>query len=94
MTDVPVAAGSAATALALWQAPTRWLVVLVAALAAATVLAKATGLLALAGLVAAVLVLNGRRALPGIAGVAGGVGVALAYETWQASRIRGSGPTS
>ena len=68
MTDVPVAAGSAATALALWRAPTRWLVVLVAALAAATILAKATGLLALAGLVAAVLVLNGRRALPASSG--------------------------
>jgi hypothetical protein len=87
MTDVPVAAGSAATALALWKAPTRWLVVLVVALAAATVLAKATGLLALAGLVAAVLVLNGRRALPGIAGVAAGVAAALAYDAWQASRI-------
>ena len=87
MTDVPVAAGSAATALVLWSAPTRWLVVLVAALAAATVLAKATGVLALVGLVAAVLVLNGRRALPGIAGVAAGVGAALAYDAWQASRI-------
>jgi hypothetical protein len=87
MTDVPVAAGSAATALALWRAPTRWLVILVAAAAAATILAKATGLLALAGLVAAVFVLNGRRALPGVVGVAAGVAAALAFDAWQASRI-------
>ena len=68
--DIPVAAGSAATAAVLWHAPTRWLVLVVAALAAVTVLAKASGLLALAGLAVAVLILNGRRAVPGILGVA------------------------
>jgi hypothetical protein len=87
MTDIPVAAGSAATAAALWRAPTRWLLVLVAVLAAATVLAKASGLIALVGLAAAVLALNGRRAVPGVVGMALGIGVALVYDAWQASRI-------
>lgn len=87
MTDVPVAAGSAATAAVLWRAPSRWPLLLVAVLAAATVLAKSTGLVALAGLAAAVLVLNGRRAVPGVVAAALGVGVALAYDAWQASRI-------
>jgi Glycosyltransferase family 87 len=87
MTDIPVAAGSAATAAVLWRAPNRWLLVLVAAVAAATVLAKASGLIALAGLAAAVLVLNGRRAVPGVVGMAVGVSVALVYDAWQASRI-------
>jgi hypothetical protein len=87
MTDVPVAAGSAATAAVLWRAPSRWLVVLVAAFAATTMLAKASGLLALGGLIVAVLILNRRRAIPGVVGVATGVGIALAYDAWQASRI-------
>ena len=87
MTDIPVAAGSAATAAVLWHAPTRWLVLVVAALAAVTVLAKASGLLALAGLAVAVLILNGRRAVPGILGVGAGVGIALLYDAWQASRL-------
>lgn len=87
MTDVPVAAGSAATAAAIWAAPTRWLVLLAAACACLTVLAKASGVLALLGLVAAVTLLHGRRALPSVAGVAAGAGVALLYDAWQASRI-------
>ena len=87
MTDIPVAAGSAATAAVIWKAPNRWLLVAVVVLAAATVLAKASGLIALAGLAAAVFVLNGRRAVPGVIGVVLGVGVALAYDAWQASRI-------
>jgi Glycosyltransferase family 87 len=87
MTDIPVAAGSAATALVLWRAPRGWLVVPVAALAAATVLSKSTGLVALVGLAAGVLVLNGRRALPGIVGLAAGVGAAVGYDAWQSSRI-------
>jgi len=87
MTDIPVAAGSAATAAVLWRAPNRWLLALVAVLAAATVLAKASGLIALAGLAAAVLVLNGRRSVPGVVGMALGVSVALTYDAWQASRI-------
>src|SRR5206468_12368413 len=90
MTDIPVAAGSAATALVLWRAPRGWLVVPVAALAAATVLSKSTGLVALAGLAAALLVLNGRRAVPGIVGLAAGVAAALSYDAWQASRIGSS----
>jgi hypothetical protein len=87
MTDIPVAAGSAATAAILWRVPNRWLLVVVAILAAATVLAKASGLIALAGLAAALFVLNGRRAVPGVVGMAVGVGIALAYDAWQASRI-------
>jgi hypothetical protein len=88
MTDVPVAAGSAATALMLWQAPRRPLpIALIAACAAATVLAKASGLLALAGLVAAGLLLHRVRALPGVAAASAGAGVALVYDAWQASRI-------
>lgn len=87
MTDVPVAAGSAATAAVLWTAPRRWLVLLVVVCAGATVLAKASGLLALVGLAAAVGLLHGRRALPGVAGVAAGAGVALLYDAWQASRL-------
>ena len=57
MTDIPVAAGSAATAVVLWRTPTKWLVLIAALLAALTVLAKASGLIALAGLVAAAFVL-------------------------------------
>jgi Glycosyltransferase family 87 len=87
MTDIPVAAGSAATAAVLWRAPNRWLVFAVAALAAVTILAKASGLLALGGLVVAVVIMNGRRAIPGIVGLASGVGAALVYDAWQASRI-------
>ena len=87
MTDIPVAAGSAATAVVLWRTPTRWLVLIAAVLAALTVLAKASGLIALAGLVAAAFVLHGRRAMPSAFGVTVGVGIALVYDTWQASRV-------
>ena len=87
MTDIPVAAGSAATGAILWHAPRRWFVLAVMALAAVTVLAKASGLLALAGLIVAVLILNGRRAVPGVLGVGVGVGIALLYDAWQASRV-------
>jgi hypothetical protein len=88
MTDIPVAAGSAATAVVLWQAPSRWwLLLLVGAFAAATVLSKSSGLLALAGLAVALVVLNGRRATPGLVAMAVGVGLALTYDAWQASRL-------
>jgi hypothetical protein len=88
MTDIPVAAASAATALALWTAPrSPPLLLLVAVGASATVLAKASGLLALVGVLAAAALLHRRRALPGLAAMAAGVGVALVYEAWQASRI-------
>ena len=55
--------------------------------AAATVLAKPSGLLALAGLLLATALLRGRRSLLGIVGAAVGVGIALAYDTWQAARF-------
>jgi hypothetical protein len=87
MTDIPVAAGSAATAFVLWRPPTRWLLPLVAVLCAATVLSKSTGLLALAGIAAAVTIVNGRRAVPGLVALAAGIAVALSYDAWQASRI-------
>lgn len=91
MTDVPVAALAAATGAALWsRRPGPAGLVLIAALAAGTVLAKPTGLLALAGLVGAAFVLQGRKAGRGAAGVAAGVAVALAYGVWQASRLNES----
>ena len=87
MTDIPVAAGSAATALVLWRPPTRWLLPVVAVLCAATVLSKSTGLLALAGIALAVTILNGRRSVPGLVAMASGIALALSYDAWQASRI-------
>lgn len=88
MTDVPVAAASAATAVVLWSAlGPRWLLVLAAAGAAATVLAKPSGLLALAGLALATLVLRGRAAIVGLAGLGIGTLVALAYDAWHAARF-------
>jgi 4-amino-4-deoxy-L-arabinose transferase-like glycosyltransferase len=88
MTDVPVAAMVAVTGAAAWSSRTgyRWVAV-VAVLAAATVLAKPTGLIALAGLGAALLVLRGRRSLAPLAGLGAGVALALAYAAWQASRL-------
>lgn len=91
MTDVPVAAMAAATGAALWtRRPSLAGVILIALLAAGTVLAKPTGLLALAGLVPAVFVLQGRKALRGAGAMAVGVAVALAYDAWQASRLNES----
>ena len=88
MTDVPVAAACAATAVVLWsRLSPRTLVVLAALAAAATVLAKPSGLLVLAGLALATAVLRGRAALPGLLGAAIGVGLAIAYDAWQAARL-------
>ena len=88
MTDVPVAAATAATALVLWsRLPPRLAVPLAALGACATVLAKPSGLLALAGLAAAAWVLSGRDSLPGLAGLGAGTAIALAYDAWQASRM-------
>lgn len=88
MSDVPVAAMVAATGAALWVArPGVIGITLVTVLAAGAVLAKPTGLLGLAGLVAAAIVFRGRGAIRGVAGVALGAGVALAYDAWQAARI-------
>ena len=88
MTDVPVAAACAATAVVLWCRLSPGAVVVLAALAAAaTVLAKPSGLLALVGLALATAVLRGRSALPGLVGAAIGVGLGLAYDAWQAARL-------
>ena len=88
MTDVPVAAASAATAVVLWShLSVRVLVPLAALGAAATILAKPSGLLALGGLVLATAVLRGRSAILGLAGAAIGVGLGLGYDAWQAARL-------
>ena len=93
MTDVPVAAMVAATGVALWTERFGYgRTVVVAVLAAGTVLTKPTGILGLLGLAVAVLILNGRGRLLGLAGLAAGVGVALLYDVWQSSRI-GAGLT-
>ncbi|MGH3126841.1 MAG: hypothetical protein ACRDPX_02860, partial [Gaiellaceae bacterium] len=88
MTDVPVAAATAATALVVWsQLPPRLAVPLAALGACATILAKPSGLLALAGLAAAALVLWQSAALVRLGGLAAGIAVAIAYDAWQASRL-------
>ncbi len=88
MTDVPVAAASAACAVVLWSRLGPWAAVPLATLgAAATVLAKPSGLLALAGLAIATVVLRGRTATWALAGAGGGVMLALAYDAWQAARL-------
>src|SRR5688572_12582277 len=88
MTDVPVAAMVAATGAAAWaERIGKRRLALVVLLAAATVLAKPTGLLALAGLAAALLVLAGRRSLRPLAALGAGVGLPLLFASWQAARI-------
>lgn len=91
MTDVPVAALVAATALAAWsERPEPGRLALVAALACAAILAKPTGAIVLAGLGAALLVLFGRPALRSGVGIALGTSLALGYAAWQASRLNES----
>lgn len=88
MTDVPVAAASAATAAVLWSGLPRGAIVPLAALgAAATVLAKPSGLLALLGLVLATVVLRRRASVEPLAGAVAGLLLALAYDAWQAGRM-------
>jgi hypothetical protein len=88
MSDVPVASMVGLTAAAAWSAgPGRRRIVLVALLAAAAVLAKPTALLAFTGLLPALVLLRGRAALRMAAGVAAGVGLALAYDLWQARAL-------
>jgi hypothetical protein len=88
MTDVPVAAAGAATALVLWSGlPVRLAVPLTAIAACATILAKPSGLLALVGLAAAGWVLSGRASVPRICGLGAGVAAGIAYDAWQASRL-------
>jgi hypothetical protein len=87
MTDVPVAAASAATAVVLWSPlpagarPAR------GAGSAATILAKPSGLLALGGLVLATTVLRGRAAILGLVGTAVGIGLGVLYDAWRAARL-------
>jgi hypothetical protein len=90
LTDVPVAATAALTAVFLTGRPGRARVPLVALGAAATVLAKPSGLIALLGLVlATALFLRARRrdTLLGLLGVAIGVACALGYDLWEARRL-------
>ena len=88
MTDVPVAAASAATAVVLWSPLDARLLLILAALgSAASILAKPSGLLALGGLALATLVLRGRSSAPGLLGIAVGICVALGYGAWHAARL-------
>jgi hypothetical protein len=88
MTDVPVAAATAATALVVWsRLPARFAIPLAAVGACATILAKPSGLVALAGLAAAAWVLAGRASMPDLSGLAAGAAVAVVYDAWQASRL-------
>jgi hypothetical protein len=93
MTDVPVAAGGAITAVALWSGRQAWWRAPVVALCAAgTVLAKPTGLVALTGVVLASAVLlarpSARAALvKGLGGLVVGVAAALAYDDHEAHRL-------
>jgi hypothetical protein len=88
MTDVPVAAMVAATGAAIWVArPGPGRLALVGLLAAGAVLAKPTALIALAGLGGGLILLHGRRSLPGLAAMSAGIGLALAYAAYQARRI-------
>ncbi len=87
MTDVPVAAASAATAVALWSSSRPSVLAFVALGTGATVLAKPSGLLALAGLALATIALRRRESILGLASAAVGVALALAYDAWQAERL-------
>ena len=88
MTDVPVAAMVGATGAAVWRERLGYeRVALVVVLAAAAVLTKPTGLIGLGGLGLALLVLRGRGAARGLLGLTAGIGLALLYSVWQASRI-------
>jgi len=89
MADLPVAAAATATAVLLLSPGLgRFYVPLVALAAAATLLAKTTGLLALLGLGAAtLLLLRGRRRIEGLAGLAAGTGLGLVYGAFQADYL-------
>jgi hypothetical protein len=88
MTDVPVAALVAVTAVALWSVrPGPVYPALVALCAAAAVLAKPTALLGFAGLAVAVVAFERRRRIAAVAGLGAGIGAALAYSVWQAERL-------
>ena len=91
MTDVPVAAAAAVTAVALWSRLRPSVrVPLVAGCAAATVLAKPSGLVALAGIALATATAPAParrpRLVPGLAALASGAGAGLVYDAVQARR--------
>jgi hypothetical protein len=92
LSDIPLAAATCGTAVLLVSKLGRARLPLVAAAAAATVLAKPSGLIALAGLaLACVLFLRDpekrRRALLGLIGIAFGAFCALGYDAWEAHRL-------
>lgn len=92
LSDIPLAAATCLTAAFLVSNLGRARLPLVAAAAAATVLAKPSGLIALAGLVlAGGLFLRDpakrRPALLGVLGIAIGAGCALGYDAWEAHRL-------
>jgi hypothetical protein len=88
LTDVPVAAASAATAVVLFSTrPASTAIPLAALGAATTILAKPSGLLALAGLVLATLAFRGRGSASRLVGIAAGIGIAVAYDAWHAARL-------
>ncbi len=92
MSDLPVAAMAALTAVCLWwRARPSVRVPLVALAAAATGLAKPSGFVALAGVALATVAVRWgaerREMLLDVAGLAAGTAVALAYHVWQATRL-------
>lgn len=88
MTDVPVAAATAATAVVLFSNVRPGMAVPLAAVAAmATVLAKPSGLLALVGLALATLALRRAKSLASLIGAAIGVTIALGFDAWHAARL-------
>jgi hypothetical protein len=89
MTDVPVAAMVGLTAAATWSdRGGRKRLVLAGLCAAAAVLAKPTALLAFAGLLPALALLYRRAALRLSTAIVAGVAVALAYDVWQAGKLK------
>ncbi len=91
LSDVPVAATAALTAVALWsRARAAVRLPLVAAASCTMILAKPSGLVALAGVAAGTAVLlspERRRLATGLAAVVAGTTVGLAYHVAQAHRL-------
>src|SRR5205085_2863237 len=92
LTDIPVAATASLTAVFVTSRLGRARVPLVAVAAAATVLAKPSGLLALAGIVLASALFfrdpeTRRRAVTGVVGIGLGALVALGYDLYEAHRL-------
>jgi hypothetical protein len=92
LTDIPVAAAACLTAVFMTARLGRARIPLVTAAAAATVLAKPSGLLSLAGLglAAALFLWDGRRrsdAALGLVGIALGILIAFGYDLYEARRL-------